>query len=133
MPCRSLRLASGDADGHVYLWDAVTAGQTAILADPGGQAVWAAATGHLVATVADPAGKAVDSVAFSPDGEALLAGDRNGSAYLWNISAQPTPAVPAAVLSDPGCQTVSSVAFSRDGEMAATGCGNNSAYLWHVS
>jgi Domain of unknown function (DUF4397)/WD domain, G-beta repeat len=85
----------------------------------------------LIAALPDPGGKGVNSVAFSPDGTTLAAGDANGSTYLWDVAA----AKPVATLTDPDSQGINSVAFSPDGKTLATGDENNSGhvYLWHIS
>jgi WD40 repeat protein len=48
--------------------------------------VWNVATGNLAATLTDQGSSGVSSVAFSPDGATLAAGDGNGSIYLWHVS-----------------------------------------------
>lgn len=58
-----------------------------LLAGVGGRdaAVWDVATGRLVVTVTDPSGSIFYSVAFSPDGRTLAAGDHAGRVYLWKV------------------------------------------------
>jgi len=88
-------------------------------------------TAKLIATLPDPVSRGVNSVAFSPDGETLAAGDANGSAYVWNIAT----AKPIATLSDPNSAGINSVAFSPDSKTLATGDENDSGrvYLWHIT
>jgi WD40 repeat protein len=43
-------------------------------------------TGGWPGTLADLNGDSVTSVAFSPDGKTLAAGDSNGNTYLWRIT-----------------------------------------------
>lgn len=79
------------------------------------------------ATLTDPGGpqhvQDVWSVAFTPDGKTLAAGDGDGSMYLWSMAIARRKAVlaaPHAVLAaSHGSMGVSSVAFSPDGRMLA--------------
>jgi WD40 repeat protein len=51
--------------------------------------VWSAVTGAELFQIPIKAG--ATALAFSRDGKSLLAGDRNGNVYLWDISIMPTP------------------------------------------
>jgi WD40 repeat protein len=85
----------------------------------------------LIAALPDPGSQGVNSVAFSPDGQILAAGDANGSTYVWDVAA----AKPIATLTDPDSAGINSVTFSADGKTLATGDENNSGhvYIWHIS
>ena len=83
----------------------------------------------LIATLPDPGTKGVNSVAFSPDGKTLAAGDANGNTYVWDVATTK----PITTLTDPGGKAVNSVAFSSDGKTLATGDVNGSTYLWNVA
>jgi WD40 repeat protein len=81
------------------------------------------------ATLTDPAFslKGVASVAFSPDGALLAAGDSNGTTYLWTIASSRL----ALSLPDGSSSAgVSSVAFSARGTLLAAGDANGTTYLW---
>jgi hypothetical protein len=109
-------VATGDINGHAYLWDTATGERTASLAN----------FASRVATRLPSA----DSVAFSPDGGMLAVGDNNGTTYLWNVAAVKN----TAVLTDGGTRgnrAVNAVAFSPSGALLATGDCNGATYLWN--
>jgi serine/threonine-protein kinase len=70
-----------------------------------------------------------NSVAFSPDGKLLAAGNATGSNVLWDVAARKL----AVTLTDPGSKGVGSVAFSPDGKILAAGDFNGRTYLWDVA
>src|SRR5215470_10332740 len=111
-------VATGDIDGHAYLWDTATGRRTATLANFAGR----------------PATRipSADSVAFSPGGGMLAVGDNNGSTYLWNVDTVKN----TAVLTDGGTRgnrAVNAVAFSPGGALLATGDCNGATYLWNLA
>jgi serine/threonine protein kinase/WD40 repeat protein len=71
------------------------------------------------------------SLAFSPNGKILAAGDITGRTYLWNVLTGSR----GVALTDPnsGSTGVLSVAFSADGKYLATGDSNGRTYLWNVA
>jgi WD40 repeat protein len=95
-----------------------------------------------IATLTDPGDhsyQGVTSVAFSPDGTILAAGDADDSIYLWDVATRRV----IATLNDPSGQAarqalrssgvgVTSVAFSPDGTMLAASNGDGLTYLWDV-
>jgi Protein kinase domain/WD domain, G-beta repeat len=80
-----------------------------------------------IATLGDLSSKTVASVAFSPDGKAIAAGDWNGNTYLWDVSSYSL----IETLTGTPTKSVFSVAFSPDGKTIAAGADNT--YLWDVS
>ncbi len=67
--------------------------------------------------------------AFSPDGSKILAGARNGEAYLWNIDDNTAPLQTYAGHTG----IVQTVSFSPDGTRIATGGSDLTVKLWDVN
>jgi WD40 repeat protein len=71
----------------------------------------------------------VRSVTWSPDGQLLASGIRDGSVMLWDA----TTGQPLGPLLIGHTDRVTSVAFSPDGQILATASGDKSILLWDVS
>jgi WD40 repeat protein len=109
-------LAAGSINGNAVLWS-VSGKQEAAIAGAGGPAIWgmsfggagtlavASADGRLdiwkvtgltatlAGSLADPhsGSDGIGAVAVSADGRYLVAGDTNGSAYLWKLAGAGSP------------------------------------------
>jgi WD40 repeat protein len=107
-PVDNDRLASGTVDGRVLLWNTQP---NAIASDPltlhgGREPVW--------------------SLAFSPNGQTLAAGQEDGTTFLWNVESQ----VRLLRLSGHS-EAVTNVVFSSDTTLA-TGSADSSIILWNA-
>jgi WD40 repeat protein len=88
--------------------------------------LWDVATTELIATFSGDG--PVLSVAFSPDGRIVAAGNRDNSIKLWNIESREL----VATLS--GLQGfVFFLVFSPDGKMLASGGNDSTVVIWDVS
>jgi WD40 repeat protein len=89
--------------------------------------LWDAVDGRLMHTLPEQHTGAVHSLAFSPDGTLLAAGDEH--VRLWRVAdgalVQTLPAAPEAAL-------VCGLAFAPDGTTLAAGSGDNAVRLWRV-
>jgi WD40 repeat protein len=137
-------LLAGNASGRVYLRDLATGqivyapqdpgskGIRAVAFNPLGRFAAADANGHiylygqsLVATFASPG---VTSIAFSADGDYLVAGTASGGVYLRDLATGQI----VNSLQDPGSKGVRAVAFNPDGQFAAADA-NGHIYLYGQS
>jgi WD40 repeat protein len=69
------------------------------------------------------------SVAFTPDGKRLLAGDGQGSITFWDVGGAGQP----LVVRGHGSGRVCSLACSADGKLVASGGGDRAVHLWDVA
>jgi WD40 domain-containing protein len=117
------RLAFGDNDGKVGLWDTQALG---------GPEVFNVEPGSLDAHI-----RAVTSLAFSPDGRKLASGSEDGTVILWDAATGQQLSAPmdvyfgdkVAVLFDPNGRFLATSAF-REG---TDGPGAAFVVLWEVS
>ncbi len=101
------KLATGDRDHKVRLWDADT-----------GQPIGQPLTGHT---------DVIRSVAFSPDGHRLASASADKTIRLWNADTGAPIGQPITGYAD----TVNSVAFSPDGHLLASGGADGTLRLWN--
>jgi WD40 repeat protein len=102
----------------------------------GGAYVWSVTTRTITALPGPPGTQGVDSLAFSPDGKTLAAGDADGQIYLWSVSAGRWTTVladPAETQDPDGAQGATSVAFSPNGKILATGYADENTDLWSLA
>jgi len=141
-------LATGDINGHFYIWnlaagkisynkyDPTSLGVYAVAFSRNGEYfatgdgngnvyLWSQAFG-LIDTLPCPPGGAVRSVAFSPDGKFLAAGDINGNVYVWSMATRQL----VNTLNDPDSLGVYAVAFSNNNSYLASGDGDGNVFLW---
>ena len=101
-------LASGSANGNIFIWDLLT-----------GQQVGLPLTEHS---------RPVISLTFSPDGAFLASSSPDGMTILWDMNTRQATGDPFSM---PG---VSSAGFSQAGNLVlATGATDGSVILWDVS
>jgi WD40 repeat protein/DNA-binding SARP family transcriptional activator len=101
-------LASGNDQGEITVWDAVS--------------------GQSVSCLYTPNAVSLNSVAFSPDGTELAAGSADHHLMLWSVAdntAQPR-------LLEGHTAGITSVAFSPDGRLLASGSRDKTIRLWKV-
>lgn len=84
--------------------------------------------GHELAKFTEPSDKngEISSVAFAPEGTAMLVGSQSGNVWLLNDTLKP-------LLKFPHKGAVSAVAFSPKGDYIITACSNQTAVLWKRS
>ena len=70
----------------------------------------------------------VETLAFSPDGKAVLTGSDDRTARLWDTTVKEPVGLPLQHQ-----EPVGAVAFSPDGKTALTGSGDGTARLWDVA
>ena len=109
------KLASGNSDGTVRLWD---------VADP----AHPRPLGQLLTSRTS----AVYTVAFSPDGHTLASGGLDGTVRLWDIT-HPAHLRPLGVTQPTSRSVIVSVAFSPDGNTLASGGEDGVVRLWDVA
>ena len=80
----------------------------------------------------DSAGGRVNSVAFSPNGEHLAAGNENGSVVLWDASEIPVKEPSGVTLTD-RLGPVNDVNFSSDSRLLASAGGDGSVRLFDLT
>jgi WD40 repeat protein len=91
--------------------------------------LWDADTGRPIGAPLKTDGKLAETLALSPDGRRLAAGDANGHLLLWNTEREPVSA-PLILPVAPGFNRVQAVAFSRDGQRVAAACHDGTVGFW---
>ena len=141
------RLATGDTDHKIRLWDVTTAEQLAtwqghqdwirsvafsadgrLLASASEDhtvRLWEVSTGQCLNTLQGHTGW-LRSVAFSPNGEWVASSGDDQTVRLWEVKTGECVQVLEAI------GIIRSVAFSPDGRLLASGCGRT-IHLWEVA
>ncbi|MDQ5845901.1 MAG: caspase family protein [Acidobacteriota bacterium] len=111
-------LATGSADSTITLWDVATGAALRKLNK------WPVVPGQNMSRPV----AFVNSVAFSPDGKALVSGSYDATVTLWDVAS-------GSVLRNFNGHTssVTSVAFSSDGKILASASTDHTIKIWNVA
>jgi WD40 repeat protein len=102
---------------------------------PGAIRLWDAATGHPIGTLPSANSSGVGSAAFSPDGQVLAVGYKDGSARLWDVAARQPMGGPLPypdVFASDNPPDPPQFAFSPDGKALITNYSDDVPQLWDV-
>ena len=142
-------IATGSADGNIYLWDAAANAQTLTLtghegwinavafspsgatlasaADDGTIRLWNATTGAHIRTLTGH-GDAVRAVIFSPNGNTIASCSLDGTIILWDaVSGEQSKTLIGHT------DAILSIAFNTAGTMLASGGTGGDIFLWDVA
>ncbi|MDE0637049.1 MAG: sigma-70 family RNA polymerase sigma factor [Candidatus Poribacteria bacterium] len=125
------RLATGNLDTTVQLWDATSGEELIVLQKPVAGNAWSVSKEDGKEIVNNPMkeerlGRPF-ALAFSPDGSLLACGSEDSTIKLWNSS---TGELVATFTGHLG--TVGSLAFSSDGNILATGSSGGTVQFWDI-
>jgi WD40 repeat protein len=130
-PGRTVRLVDSQT-GRTERTVAARGAVRAAAASPDGSRL-AVASDHVVEIVGPGrervvarSSDAVTSVAFSPDGDSIVAGDQKGGLRIWPADG----GMPRAF--EGHAEQIADVAFSADGLRVVTGAGDRTARIWDV-
>jgi serine/threonine protein kinase len=121
------RLASGNIDGTVKLWDVGTRTRTASLTHADTD------RSNPSATVGGTKSWSVYAVAFSPDSSILASGNGDGTIGLWDVATQQGTATLPDINTEDWNSFASCVAFSPNGSVLAASYDAPAVTLWNVS
>jgi WD40 repeat protein len=68
-------------------------------------------------------------IAFSPDGETVATGNRDGVVWIWNVA----DGEPVAEFEPPGNEWLIALAYTPDGAVVASGHWDGNVYLWDAA
>lgn len=71
--------------------------------------------------------RCLDSIAFSPDGQCIAGGSRDGTLHIWNVR---TGAIVQKMVVEKSW--IYGVAYSPDGTLIAASCDNSTVLIWSV-
>ncbi|MCD4685406.1 MAG: WD40 repeat domain-containing protein, partial [Anaerolineae bacterium] len=109
-------LACGGQDGMVYVWQIATGRR------------WLALRLPALEPDISPLGAPVHGVAFSPDGQHLAAGSRDGFVRVWDAAT----GAPVRILKEKG-RWITDIAYSPDGKTLAASRVDGSAWVWDAA
>lgn len=148
-------VATGSYDGTVRIWRADSGAMQAVLDDHHGPIwavdwcpvahapgeydllsassdasvrLWRVASGECLRTFAE-LGEAVRAAAWSPDGEWIVTGNRNGLVQIWSATDTTKPVIELRGHAD----EVRVIAWSPDGQRIATGSRDRTTRLWDAT
>ena len=125
------RLATGNLDTTVQLWDTTTGEELIVFQKPIEDNIWRLSRQNGKTVVENPMKNERNgrprALAFSPDGSLLACGSEDGTVKLWNSVTGKLIATFTGHLS-----TVHQLTFSPDGNTLASGSADGTVRFWNI-